>query len=1379
VNWFRSTPETYVNQLLPASGTAVDLVQEASFLPRHFDGDANNNVLVGDVSHDELRGFEGDDALDAMAGFDALFGGEGHDSLLGGSDGDYLLGETGDDWLDGGLDSDTYAYSRGDGADVIVDQGGEEDTLVFLGDIVPEDLTITESVDGLHIQIGSPELGDSIVILSEDSYSQPIEYFSFESGYFWSAAEIDAHIIGNRAPRLTTPLGNQVATVGQEFSFTIPANAFFDPNTADSLTLTATREDGGALPSWMQFDSQTGTFSGTTSFGDAAIVTITVSATDPGGLSASGTFSFDLQPLTYLNGTSGYDQLIASSNAPHWLRGFDGDDQLSGLEGNDTLEGGRGNDNLHGDVGSDTFIWNLGDGRDTITGGSGVSPSEIDTLQLGAGITAENVRVTRAGTTLLVHVQENSGSPELAAAVVYNAFGEYGAAILDRIRFADNTIWDRPEILARALIGTAVDDVLVGDPSANTILGNAGDDSLTGHGGDDDFRGGAGNDQLTGDAGFDTFRFARHDGLDEIADSSGINRIVFDAGILPAEVTLYRSVGAGMLAESPGSANIDDLVLVLNGGQQQIRVENYYNTQDPPVVSEIVFGDGTAWSAANIAAGVVSATGTANTFTATTGDDNYVVDHGNDYVSEAAVGGTDLATSTVSYQLPTNVENLTLSGMFALMGVGNVSSNTILGNEFANVLDGRSGTDILIGGAGDDKYIVSTPVHTSWTNGLDTIVEMAGEGYDTIVAQGIYSATLPDNVEALVVIWPTNQHFSNPSIDQRRKFIGNSLNNVIDADDVRSGLGEIVLDGGSGADVLIGPRADIVARFVIDQPGDQIILRSHVGAIVETSFSYTIQEGVARVDLVGSSAISAQGDSRDNTFYGVTNSAANVLTGGLGNDTYVIGANDVYVENAGEGRDTIKIMEGTTDGEFSVSSFANIENLSLGQALGNASLVGDGNDNTLRGNGGANLLTGGAGNDILHDSSDIASELDTGSDTLLGGSGDDTLSAYGHGADILDGGSGDDLLQGRFDTYRFGLGYDFDTVDIALSGSGVVRILSGVTAEDLRAGRDGMTLHIYVGSLDRLSIVNFFGDDPGNWTHTYGMISGVEFDDGSTLGHSDLSSLAQAANGVPTAGSDTVAGTEAADRVELLGGDDVLNAGAGADVIVGGAGNDTLIGGAGGDIYRYSSSFGIDVIQDTETGSAQDAGIDIIEFDSTIARASVTTSRMTGTDDLLIAVGTQGDQITVLNFFAEGANSDQIESVRFADGSVINVAELLELPAIEGTEAAYTPNAMASSSILYGPGGISDGDGTTLGAKAAAEDATYRVWQPIKSFPMDDSSIGMNRLIDAMATFGVDLVSDIAQPASDALDFDKFGVAPSHDLARMSHLRTEWRPTLD
>jgi Ca2+-binding RTX toxin-like protein len=59
-------------------------------------------------------------------------------------------------------------------------------------------------------------------------------------------------------------------------------------------------------------------------------------------------------------------QIVFGSSAGEQLEGSGDTDKLFGMAGNDTLQGKGGNDYLEGGKGEDTYIYNKGDGNDTI-----------------------------------------------------------------------------------------------------------------------------------------------------------------------------------------------------------------------------------------------------------------------------------------------------------------------------------------------------------------------------------------------------------------------------------------------------------------------------------------------------------------------------------------------------------------------------------------------------------------------------------------------------------------------------------------------------------------------------------------------------------------------------------------------------------------------------------------------------------------------------------------------------------------------------------------------------------------------------------------------------------------------------------------------------
>jgi serralysin len=83
------------------------------------------------------------------------------------------------------------------------------------------------------------------------------------------------------------------------------------------------------------------------------------------------------------------------------------------------------------------------------------------------------------------------------------------------------------------------------------------------------------------------------------------------------------------------------------------------------------------------------------------GYDLYFVDTIGDSVVELANEGTDTVSSSISYTLTDNVDNLVLTGS-ATDGTGNALDNLITGDSISNHLNGGAGNDRLVGGDGVD-----------------------------------------------------------------------------------------------------------------------------------------------------------------------------------------------------------------------------------------------------------------------------------------------------------------------------------------------------------------------------------------------------------------------------------------------------------------------------------------------------------------------------------------------------------------------------------------------------------------------------------------------------------------------------------------------------
>ncbi|MDB5459960.1 MAG: endo,3,4-beta-glycanase, C-terminal secretion signal protein [Caulobacteraceae bacterium] len=88
------------------------------------------------------------------------------------------------------------------------------------------------------------------------------------------------------------------------------------------------------------------------------------------------------------------------------------------------------------------------------------------------------------------------------------------------------------------------------------------------------------------------------------------------------------------------------------------------------------------------------------------GDDTYYLNSDGNTVQEAPGEGIDTVSTFMSYALPDNVENLTVSGD-GLTATGNNLDNLIKVGDGRNMtLFGGRGNDVLVGGAGNDTFVV-------------------------------------------------------------------------------------------------------------------------------------------------------------------------------------------------------------------------------------------------------------------------------------------------------------------------------------------------------------------------------------------------------------------------------------------------------------------------------------------------------------------------------------------------------------------------------------------------------------------------------------------------------------------------------------------------
>src|SRR5262245_43738894 len=131
------------------------------------------------------------------------------------------------------------------------------------------------------------------------------------------------------------------------------------------------------------------------------------------------------------------------------------------------------------------------------------------------------------------------------------------------VLFGSGTIGDSLNHVTR--LGTAGDDILVGDSAPNDMVGGLGNDVLIGNGGADVLRGGAGNDTLI-IASTAFLRVAGGDGIDTLAFSGAINMVDADFRQIDGiESVKLANAATTLILGANASHAIDALQVTIDG----------------------------------------------------------------------------------------------------------------------------------------------------------------------------------------------------------------------------------------------------------------------------------------------------------------------------------------------------------------------------------------------------------------------------------------------------------------------------------------------------------------------------------------------------------------------------------------------------------------------------------------------------------------------------------------------------------------------------------------------------------------------------------------------------------------------------------------------
>ncbi len=405
-----------------------------------LEGGPGDDTLYGQQGDDRLEGGPGDDTLYGQQGDDRLEGGPGDDTLYGWTGDDTLTGGTGDDWLEGGRGADTYVFNRGDGVDSIRDHGlsHRTDRLVIHG-YAPAEVTVSRTAadsDDLVLTFAGTQ--DRITVWNGlgGSDRDTIERIEFDDGTVWTPAVVRERLL------------SEAATEGDD--------TIWGSDVDDTIA------GGGGND---------------TLYGQRGDDTLEGGAGDD-----------------TLEGQRGDDRLIGGADddtlygwtGDDTLEGGAGDDTLSGWFDDDTLTGGTGDDWLEGGRGADTYVFNRGDGVDSIQDLG--SYSGTDRLVIH-GYTPAEVTVSRTAADSDDLVLTFAGTQDRIT--IWNGLGGSDRDTIERIEFDDGTVWT-PAVVRERLLSEAAtegDDTIWGFDVDDTIAGGGGNDALWGLNGDDTLEG--------------------------------------------------------------------------------------------------------------------------------------------------------------------------------------------------------------------------------------------------------------------------------------------------------------------------------------------------------------------------------------------------------------------------------------------------------------------------------------------------------------------------------------------------------------------------------------------------------------------------------------------------------------------------------------------------------------------------------------------------------------------------------------------------------------------------------------------------------------------------------------------------------------------------
>lgn len=608
----------------------------STYVPAYSDGDSTlpGSVMIGGSGFDMLIGNSGNDTITGgdpaapQSGVidEILVGGAGSDLIYGGSGTEVIFADmspgAAGNWadLDAGHADTIYggsgdAYIYGSGADNVI-HGGSGNYTIYVGN----GDSYVETGDGNTIVYGGS--GNNFIVAGngfdsiEAGDGDTYVYGGDGQSTIFAGAGDDTFEAGDGTTAYWAGSGHETLLLGgsggdQQLINTSLAAAVdirFTPD-IDPTDIVARRDEGGNLQLINQvtgrilrvdgyFSSGSGAGNITVTFNDGTVwdgtsilansMKASTGDDDLWGTTGDDVIVGGLGNDT-IRGISGNDILTGGSGnntvyggtGNSTIVGGDGTNYLYGGEGNSTLVGGGGTNYIEGASGSSTYVFELGNGSDTINPDRFTSGADV--LQFGEGIDPQSVKFasTHNGADLVVTF--GGLSPSTVTVVGFFSQASGSGHHVQSVQFSDGSSLTAAQVSALAasnyssdngndnIQGGSGDSHIYGGSGSDTLTGGAGNATIIGGSGDEVITGGAGLNVLVGGSGYDTI-IAGGNG-DNIDAGSGIAQV--RGGVGNDTVASH-----GALASIEASDGLDTYGFGIGSGQLSLNNESNFDVDE-------------------------------------------------------------------------------------------------------------------------------------------------------------------------------------------------------------------------------------------------------------------------------------------------------------------------------------------------------------------------------------------------------------------------------------------------------------------------------------------------------------------------------------------------------------------------------------------------------------------------------------------------------------------------------------------------------------------------------------------------------------------------------------------------------------------------------